>query len=174
MTTDAQKFRIGPGETVFIKNRATGQGAHLSIHEAFTYLGATVAFGTLGHSPIYIPAVVGRVEIPPRPSCPIIVPGCPHEDMVALSYKLGGSPLFMLRDSEAIKGEAILNGARVKGFGPEGMDRGAMVGRAIKWINLFRFWREHHGRLPDDYVEAKRTERDPDRNGHASDIWTPE
>ena len=83
------------GQTVFVRNIATGAKAAITIHDIFEYEGQALIYGTRGAAPLWLPSTRGRwVETPGPVSWPFL-PAASAVELAKLTDTLSGLPLVI-------------------------------------------------------------------------------
>jgi len=140
--------KVVVGEQLTIKNISTGHMARIHVHEVIEYKRAFILWATMLPTGIYVPATHGRVDVPDRPSCPIIMPGEHWGDLLRFSRALNGSDLRLI--DFAGEETQILN---VTWPNVRITDKPHVVARAALAVDAYNYERQHH-HLPPGFLHG--------------------
>ena len=172
--TTAIGFDLRTGASAIVKNGVTRQYFYLHISEILDRDGMFIITGEAGPHAIWLPAVHGVESVPARLSCIVLAPLESDAKIIRFRDAAGGIPWFAVEQPKALVGAPVMNMARLAGFGPAGIDRNALVGRAVRMILEYRVWRRT-GHMSTEWREARAAARSgPSPTMLGKDgMWTP-
>ena len=144
-------------------------------HELHNYLGQRILYGTVLQHDFRVAR--GVQEVKTRPSCFVVLMKETGGNIERLVKILKGDPLGIRQGGQLVP---IINwSSELPGISDgRTKDKDKLIDRAIKVINLYRYWKEHDAR-PPWFLEAQRKaeEERVSKGGNGqkprSKLWTP-